>query len=69
VICPHPCRKKKPRLDRRRYARRYLVEVFFHELKRYRILATRFEKTGRNYLALIQLACSMLWLEDRVGAA
>lgn len=69
VIHPHPNRKKKRRLDRRRYAERYRVEVFFHNLKRYRVLATRFEKTARNYLALVQLACAMLWLQEMVGDA
>jgi transposase len=48
---------------------RYRVELFFHDLKRFRALATRFEKTSRNYLALVQLACSMIWLQDLVGAA
>lgn len=28
VICANPTRKRKPRLDRRRYAKRYRVEVF-----------------------------------------
>jgi transposase len=64
VICPHPNRKKKPPLDRRRFAKRFRVEIFFHDLKRYRALATRFEKLARNFLALIHLACSMLWLQD-----
>jgi transposase len=69
VIYAHPVRKKKPRLDRRRYAQRYRVEIFFHDLKRFRALATRFEKTARNYLALIQIACSVLWLQDLLGGA
>lgn len=64
VIHPHPVRKKKPRLDRRRYALRFRVEVFFHDAKRFRAIATRFEKTARNYLALLHLACSMIWLRD-----
>lgn len=64
VIHPHPTRKRRPRLDRRRYGLRYRVEVFFHHLKRFRAIATRFEKTSRNYLAILQLACSMLWLRD-----
>lgn len=67
VICANPTRKKKPRLDRRRYALRYRVEVFFHDLKRFRAIATRFEKTSRNYLAIVQLACSMIWLRDLLG--
>jgi len=69
VIHANPTRKKKPRLDRRRYAVRYRVEVFFHDLKRFRALATRFEKTSRNYLALLQVACSMIWLQDLTGGA
>jgi len=64
VIHPHPVRKKKPRLDRRRYACRYRVEMFFHSMKRFRAIATRFEKTARNYLSLLQLACAKLWLDD-----
>ena len=67
VIHANPTRKRKPRLDRRRYAMRYRVEVFFHDLKRFRAIATRFEKTARNYLSLLQLACSMIWLRDLLG--
>lgn len=63
VICNHPTRKyNRRRLDRRLYRERYLVEVFFHNLKRFRALATRYEKTAQNYLALVQLACAWLWL-------
>lgn len=65
----NPTRKKKPRLDRRRYRERYRVEVFFHDLKRFRALATRFEKTSRNYLALLHVACSMIWLQELLGGA
>lgn len=62
VIHSKPERKKKHRLDRGLYRIRYLVEVFFHKLKRFRAIATRYEKTGQNYLALVQVACSWLWL-------
>jgi transposase len=48
--------------DRRRLDERR--EVFFHDLKRYRAIAKRFEKLARNFLALIHLACSILWLQD-----
>jgi transposase len=63
VIHPRPERKKKRRLDRKLYRRRYLVECFFHDLKRFRAIATRYEKTARNYLALVQLACAWSWLQ------
>lgn len=63
VICPNKSRKRhKLKLNRRIYATRYLVEVFFHNIKRFRALATRFEKTARNFLALLHLACAMVWL-------
>jgi transposase len=62
VIHSKPERKKKHRLVRALYRKRYLVEVFFHNLKRFRAIATRFEKTARNYLALAQVACAWLWL-------
>jgi transposase len=39
------------------------VEVFFHSLKRFRAIATRYDKTARNYLALVHVACARLWLE------
>lgn len=62
VIPSHPTRKTKRRPDKKLYALRYIVEKFFHGLKRFRRLATRYEKSARNYLALIHLACTRAWL-------
>jgi transposase len=63
VICNHPTRKHgRRRLNRKLYRRRYLVECFFHHLKRFRAIATRYDKTARNFLALVQIACVWLWL-------
>ena len=63
VICNHPTRKyNRRRLDRALYRERYLVEVFFHNLKRFRAVATRYDKTATSYLALVHLACACLWL-------
>lgn len=64
VIHSKPTRKRKLPLSRDLYAQRYLVECFFHSLKRFRAIATRYDKTARNYLALVQLACSWIWLEN-----
>ena len=63
VIHSKPERLMKHRLVRKLYRQRYLVEVFFHNLKRFRAIATRYEKTARNYLALVQVACARLWLD------
>lgn len=62
VIHSRPERTTKYRLPRELYRQRYLVEIFFHNLKRFRAIATRYEKTATNYLALIQVACAWLWL-------
>jgi transposase len=64
VIHSKPERKKKHRLVRSLYRQRYLVECFFHSLKRFRAIATRYEKTARNFLALVQLACAQIWLQN-----
>ncbi len=64
VIHSRPERKQKPRLARALYSQRYLVECFFHSLKRFRAIATRYDKTATNYLALVQLACARIWLEN-----
>ena len=50
------------KLDRRLYKIRYRVELFFHRLKRFRAIATRYDKTARNYLSLIHVACIALRL-------
>jgi transposase len=38
--------------------------VFFHTLKAFRRIATRYEKTARNYLAIVHFACSLDWLKQ-----
>jgi transposase len=52
VIGSKPGRPRKLPKSRALYSKRYLVECFFHNLKRFRAIATRFEKTARNFLAL-----------------
>ena len=64
VIGSKPERPRKLPKSRVLYQKRYLVEVFFHNLKRFRAVATRYEKTARNYLALVQLACASMWLPE-----
>lgn len=62
VIPSNPTRAVIHRYDRRLYAIRYRVECFFHRRKRSRRIATRYEKTSRHYLALLHLACALIWL-------
>jgi transposase len=38
------------------------IECFFFRLKRFRAVATRYEKSSRNFLALVHIACAYLSL-------
>ncbi|CDO35885.1 transposase [Novosphingobium sp. KN65.2] len=62
VIPSNPSRARKLPLDKHLYAQRHLVECCFSKLKQFRRVATRFEKTARNYLAIVTLAATVLWL-------
>lgn len=63
VIPNNPSRAQKHPLDKHLYAQRHLIECCFSKLKQFRRVATRFEKTARNYLAIITLAAIVLWLK------
>ena len=63
VVCCNPARKRnRRRLDKRLYRRRYRVECTFHGFKRFRAVASRYDKTARNYLAMVEIACAWRWL-------
>jgi transposase len=62
VIPSHPTHSKTHRWSKRLYRIRYRVECFFHSLKRCRRIATRYEKSGGNYLAFVHLAAALIWL-------
>lgn len=49
-------------LDKALYAIRYRVECFFHAIKRFRRIASRFEKTKASYLGMLHVAAIMQWL-------
>ena len=42
-------------------ARRWVVERTLAWLSKCRAIGTRYDKKSRNYLALIQLACALIW--------
>jgi len=44
------------------YRQRNLVERFFNKLKHFRKIATRYEKTARNYLAAVLIASTRIWM-------
>ncbi|AYM81306.1 transposase [Agrobacterium tumefaciens str. Kerr 14] len=63
VIPNNPSRAKKYPLDKQLYAQRHLIECCFSKLKQFRRIATRYEKTARNYRAMVALAATILWLK------
>ncbi|MFV0292053.1 MAG: IS5 family transposase, partial [Paracoccus sp. (in: a-proteobacteria)] len=62
VIPNNPSRALKYPLDRDLYAQRHLVECGFSRLKQFRRVATRYEKTAQNYIAVITIAAIALWI-------
>ena len=65
VIPPRSNRSLPRDYDRELYAARHLIENFFAKIKQFRAIATRYEKTARNFLAAIQLVASVVWLIDK----
>jgi len=62
VIPPRPNRVTPREFDRELYKERHLIENFFCKLKQFRAIATRYDKTARNFLAAIHLAAATIWL-------
>ena len=62
VIPPISSRKHQRSHDRHLYKARHLIENFFARLKQYRTIATRYDKTARNFLGAIHLAAAVVWL-------
>jgi transposase len=62
VIPPKKNRKVQRAYDKDRYKDRNLVERFFSKIKQYRRVATRYEKTARNFLAFVHVASIMILL-------
>ena len=63
VVIPSKANRKVPRdYDRELYKERHLIENFFAKLKQFRAIATRYDKTARNFLAAVHLAAAVIWL-------
>src|ERR1700758_2036322 len=62
TINPMPHRVNIPAFSPWLYRYRNLIERFFNKLKHFRAIATRFDKHDANYLALVKLAASRIWM-------
>ena len=62
-VIPSKSNRKIPRaFDKEMYKARHLIENFYCKLKQYLAIATRYDKTARNFLAAIYLAAAIIWL-------
>lgn len=62
VIPSKASRAQRLPYDKAMYKARSEVECTFSLLKQARRFATRYEKTLRNYAAVVALGCALLWL-------
>jgi transposase len=62
VIPPKRNRTVQREYDADLYEARHLIENFFCKLKQFRAIATRYDKTARNFLAAVYLAATVILL-------
>lgn len=62
VIPSKADRSIQRKIDKHIYKERHLVENFFCKIKRFRRVATRYEKTAVNYLGFVLFASLKVWL-------
>jgi transposase len=62
VIPSTASRARRLPYDKELYKARSEIECTFGLLKQARRFATRYEKTLRNYAAVVALGCTLLWL-------
>ena len=62
MTIPHKQHERRGPFDRAIYRLRNLVERLINQLKQFRRVATRYEKRGVNYHAMLLLAAIKLWL-------
>jgi transposase len=65
AVIPPKANRKAPvafEFDKVLYKARSAVECTFNLLKQARRFATRYEKTLRNYVAVVAIGCAILWL-------
>ena len=55
---------RPPKFEKELYRERNWVERCVNRLKQWRRVATRYEKRAQNYLALLTIAATMIWLRS-----
>ena len=60
VVPPRANRRVPREYDRDLYKARHLIENFFSKIKQFRAIATRYDKTARNFLAAVYLTAAAI---------
>jgi transposase len=53
--------RQNRKINKRLYRKRYRVEVFFHNIKRFRAVASRYCKTACSFLSTVSVACMAIF--------
>ncbi len=56
------CERRWGKFDKRAYRRRNVVERAIAKLKEFRRIATRYEKLAESFIAMVNVACIVLYL-------
>jgi transposase len=62
VIPPRSNRTVQRDYDKHQYKDRNLVERFFQKIKNFRRIATRYEKLDSNFMAMLLIVSTYIWL-------
>lgn len=62
VIPPRGNRSSPRDYDKHLYKARHLIENFFAWIKQFRAIATRYDKTARNFGAAVHLVACVVWM-------
>ncbi len=63
VVPPRKNRIDQREYDRDIYRERSLIECLFQKLKRFRRIASRFERKAKHFLSMLFIASSIIWLK------
>lgn len=69
IIPQRSCVKRNRGFDARIYKKRNLVERAINKLKKFRRIATRYDRKPANFLAFLYLATLTVWLPSNVESA
>lgn len=62
MIPPNPTRKHPAGYDKSRYRQRNQIERLVSRLKRFRRIATRYDRRATYFFAAVQLVAAMDWI-------